>query len=248
MKASNFIYGLHSVLEALEGDVLLDQIYIARGMEKKLGFRKVIELAREKRVVVKVVPVEKLYSFVNKNHQGIIALLTKIAYANLEELVMNSFEQGINPLFVILDKITDVRNFGAIARSCEAAGVTGIVIPERNSVSVTSDAIQASAGALLHVPVARVSNLISTVKYLQKSGIKVYATTDKAYKIHYHENFISPVAFIFGNEEKGVSAELLKASDDWVRIPMLGQVSSLNVSVSVGIVLYEAVRQRKNYD
>lgn len=245
MKEKNLIYGFHSVLEALEGDVLIDQIFIARGIEKKLILRKILDLAREKKIVVKEVPVEKLFSLTNKNHQGIVATLTQIAYATLEELVMRTFEKGENHLFVILDKVTDVRNFGAIARSCEAAGVTGIIIPERGSVSVTPDAIQASAGALLHVPVARCSSLVSAIKYLQKSGIKVYATTDKANKIYYHENFCLPVAFIFGNEEKGVSPELMKISDDWIRIPMLGQIESLNVSVSAGIILYEVIRQRE---
>ncbi|MCX7697017.1 MAG: 23S rRNA (guanosine(2251)-2'-O)-methyltransferase RlmB [Bacteroidales bacterium] len=244
MKTENLIYGFHSVLEALESDALIDQIFIARGLEKKLILRKILELAKEKKVVVKEVPIEKLYSLTQKNHQGIVATLTQITYASLEELVIRTYEKGENHLFVILDKITDVRNFGAIARSCEATGVTGIIIPERNSVSVTSDAIQASAGALLHVPVARSSNLISAVKYLQKSGIKVYATTDKANKTYYRENFTLPVAFIFGNEERGISPELMKISDDWISIPMLGHVESLNVSVSAGIILYEVIRQR----
>jgi 23S rRNA (guanosine2251-2'-O)-methyltransferase len=244
MKGTDFVFGIHPVKEAMEKETPIDHILVAAGAERKPGISDILREAREKRIQVKKVPVEKLIRVTRGNHQGVIAFIAPIQYYNVEDLVINAYEKGETPLFIILDNITDVRNFGAIARSCDAAGVTGIIIPTTRSVTVTADAVRASAGALLNVPVVKTKNMDSTLKYLQKSGIRLFAASERAVKLYYEANFNVPAAIIMGSEESGISANILKISDEWISIPMNGQVTSLNVSVSAGIIIFDAIRQR----
>ncbi|MGD9492891.1 MAG: 23S rRNA (guanosine(2251)-2'-O)-methyltransferase RlmB [Bacteroidales bacterium] len=244
MKETDFIFGIHPVREAIEKETPIDHILIATGSDRKPGISEILSDARQQHIQIKRVPVEKLMRVTRGNHQGVIAFIAPVHYYKLEDLVMNAFEKGITPLFLILDNITDVRNFGAMARSCDAAGVTGIVIPETKSVSVTADAVRASAGALLNVPVVKTKNMNGALKYLQQSGIRLFAASEKAVKLYSEADFNVPAGIILGSEEDGISVPILKISDEWIRIPMAGQVASLNVSVSAGIIVFEAVRQR----
>ena len=244
MKDTDFVFGIHPVREAIEKRTPIDHILIATGSDRKPGISEIISDARHLHIQIKRVPVEKLMRITRGNHQGVIAFIAPVHYYKIEDLVINAYENGRSPLFLILDNITDVRNFGAIARSCDAAEVTGIIIPETRSVSVTADAVRASAGALLNVPVVKTKNLNGTLKYLQQSGIRLFAASEKAVKLYSEANFNVPAAIILGSEENGVSSSALKISDEWIQIPMLGQVSSLNVSVSAGILTFEALRQR----
>jgi 23S rRNA (guanosine2251-2'-O)-methyltransferase len=156
------------------------------------------------------------------------------------------FEKGKDPLILILDQITDVRNFGAIARSAECAGVDAIIIPEKGMARIGADAIKTSAGAIHHIPICRVTNLFRTIQYLQNSGIQIVAATEKAAKIYTDGNFTSPVAIVMGSEDNGISQSILNIADQKLKIPLFGNIESLNVSVSAALMIYEAVRQR-NY-
>ena len=196
--------------------------------------------------MVQKVPAERLNRITRKNHQGVIAFLSPIAYYDLETLVPDLFEAGRTPLVVVLDGVTDVRNFGAISRTCECSGVDAIIIPERNSVSVNADAVKTSAGALLHLPVARVKSLGYALKYLKDSGIAIVGATEKSEKTYTTVDYTLPTAIVMGAEDVGLSADSLRRCDDLVGIPMKGKVNSLNVSVAAGIMIYEAVRQRMN--
>ena len=197
-------------------------------------------------IVVQKVPAERLNRITRKNHQGVIAFLSPITYYDLETLVPDLFEAGRTPLVVVLDGVTDVRNFGAISRTCECSGVDAIIIPERNSVSVNADAVKTSAGALLHLPVARVKSLGYALKYLKDSGIAIVGATEKSEKTYTTVDYTLPTAIVMGAEDVGLSADSLRRCDDLVGIPMKGKVNSLNVSVAAGIMIYEAVRQRMN--
>ena len=191
-------------------------------------------------------PVEKINRITRKNHQGVVACLSAVTYYNVEEVVPVLYEEGINPFLIVLDGITDVRNFGAIARTCDCAGVNAIVIPERNSVSVNADAIKTSAGALNYVPVCREKNLVNVVKFLKTSGYKVVGASEKSSVNYTKVDYTGPVALILGAEDKGISNDLLKLCDDFVSIPEFGNINSLNVSVAGGVMMYEVVRQRLN--
>lgn len=192
------------------------------------------------------VPIEKLNHLVKtKNHQGIVAVLSPIAYQNLENIIPTIFEKGENPLVMILDRITDVRNLGAISRSAECAGAHAIVVPSKGSGQINSDAVKSSAGAIFNIPVCRSENLKSTIDFLKKSGLQVVACTEKTDTTIYENDFSLPTAIILGSEEDGISPEYLKLSDARAQIPLFGKIESLNVSVSAGVILYEVVRQRK---
>lgn len=244
MKETDFIFGIHPVLEALEKETPIEHLLIVTGSDRKPGIVEILEEARNKKIQIKRVPVEKIMRITRGNHQGVLAFIAPVHYYTVEDLVMDSFEKGLTPLFLILDNITDVRNFGAMARSCDAAGVTGIIIPETKSVSVTADAVRSSAGALLNVPVVKTKNMNGALKYLQQSGIRIFAASEKAVKLYSEADLNVPAAIVLGSEEDGISMAILKIADEWIRIPMAGQVASLNVSVSAGIIIFEAVRQR----
>ena len=195
-------------------------------------------------IPVQRVPIERLNRITRKNHQGAIAFMSAVTYQQAENLVPSLFEEGKNPFFLALDGITDVRNFGAIARTCECAAVDAVIIPSTNSVSVNADAVKTSAGALHKLPVCREQNLTNTLHYLKECGFRLIAATEKGDYDYTKADYTGPLCIIMGAEDKGVSYDNLALCDEWVRIPMLGTIESLNVSVAAGILIYEAVKQR----
>lgn len=237
------IYGTRAVIEAIHAGKQIEKIMIQSGLVNDL-IKELINIAKEKKAPYTFVPAEKLKRLSTKNHQGVICLLSSVSYASVEDLIDKAFSEGREPLFIILDRITDVRNFGAIARTAECAGVDGIIIGEKGSAPITSDAMKTSAGALNHLPVAREKDLKKTIRLLRDSGIKIVACTEKASKEIYHIDVSGPVALIMGSEEDGISDALLRDADDLAKIPMKGKIGSLNVSVAAGIIVYEVVRRR----
>lgn len=240
---SDFIFGIRPVIEALKAGKEIDKVLVKQNLIGELAGELFAEL-RKHHITPQYVPVEKLDKIAFRNHQGVVAYTTPVAYQNLEVVVENAKSVGEKPIVVLLDGLTDVRNFGAIARTCECAGVTAIVIPEVGSVKITEDAIKTSAGALYNIPVCREKNLVDAVLLLQQLGFTVFAATEKAENSLYNEDFSAPTAIIMGAEDLGVSKTLQRRADKLIKIPMTGKTESLNVSVSAGIILYEAVRQR----
>ena len=207
-------------------------------------FKELQEVLRRCEIPMQKVPLERIDRITRKNHQGVIAFTSAVTYQKLDQIVPFLYEQGKNPLIVVLDGITDVRNFGAIARTCEVAGVDAIVIPARGSVSVNADAIKTSAGALHIIPVCRENSLKDAVVFLKNSGIRVVAATEKAAKNYTVADMSVPVAILMGSEDEGVSPEILRVCDELVKVPQFGSIQSLNVSVAAGVMIYEVVRQR----
>jgi 23S rRNA (guanosine2251-2'-O)-methyltransferase len=201
-------------------------------------------LVRVKRINYKHVPLEKINRLTRKNHQGVFAFISPIDFHNIEDVIPKLYEEGKNPLVLVLDRITDVRNFGAIARTAECAGVDAIIIPEQNAAAINADAIKTSAGALHTVTVCRTWNLKLALQFMKESGIQLVGCTEKTQDNMYKPNYTPPTAIIMGSEEDGVSPEFLKMCDAKAKIPMSGKIASLNVSVATGVILYEAIRQR----
>lgn len=233
-------FGIQSVLEALKSGQEIDKILI----QKEQDFIDIQRLANEREVPIQRVPIEKLNRVTRKNHQGVIAYISAIRYVSLHNVLTGVFEKGEMPLLLILDRITDVRNFGAIARTAECMGVHAIVIPLRGGAEINSDALKTSSGALNYLPVCRENNLFNTVRYLQESGVQVVACTEKAADDIHKVDFDVPTALVMGSEEDGISNDILRRADAAVKIPLTGKVASLNVSVATGMLLYEVVRQR----
>jgi 23S rRNA (guanosine2251-2'-O)-methyltransferase len=243
MEKENFIYGLHPVTEAIKSGKEIDRILFKKGLQGAFS-AELLQLARAHDIPFQFVPPEKLDRITRKNHQGVIAMVTEISYQTLENLVQMVFEEGKNPFFLILDGITDVRNFGAICRSAECAGVHGIIIPRQGSAQINEEAVRTSAGALLRIPVCRERSLKNTSIFLKESGIKLIAASEKAADDFFKGDYSAPLAIIMGSEETGISTELLRICDQIVKIPMQGEISSLNVSVAAGVLMFEVVRQR----
>lgn len=241
------IYGLRPVLEAVGAGKEIDRIFIGRGAKGEL-MQELKNQLRERNIAWTEVPAEKLNRFTRKNHQEVVCFISSIAYFSLGQLVPSLFERGVTPFLLILDRITDVRNFGAIARTAECAGVHAIVIPVKGAAQVSSDAIRTSAGALNRIPVCREASLKNTVSYLQQSGFQVVAATEKGKDYHFQTDLSGPLAVVMGSEEDGVSPELIRICDKLLKIPMIGTISSLNVSVACGVMLYEVIRQRMQAD
>lgn len=236
----DIVFGIQSVLETLRSGKEIDKLLVQR----ELGSLEVLEFARLKGVPVQKVPTEKLDRITRKNHQGVIAFVSAINYAKLENVVADVYEKGEVPLILVLDRITDVRNFGAIARTAECTGVHAIVIPTKGAAQINADAMKTSSGALNFLPVCREENLYHTIKFLQNSGIQVVACSEKVSKNIYDVDFTVPTAIIMGSEEDGISDDLMRAVDELATIPLVGRVGSLNVSVATGVILYEVVRKR----
>lgn len=247
MQPSDYIFGLRAIIEAIQAGKEIDKIYIKKDLSGPLA-AELIELARANRVVMQRVPVEKLNRITRKNHQGAIAMMSAVTYHSLSNLVPQLFEEGVLPFIVVLDGITDVRNFGAIARTCECAGADAIVIPRHGSVSVGGDAVKTSAGALLHLPVCREQSTLSAVRFLKDSGFNVVAVSEKAEINYTKADYTVPTALVLGAEDTGISPEVIRQCDTFVSIPMFGNIESLNVSVAAGVLIYEVVRQRLNAD
>lgn len=240
----DYIFGMRAVIEALATGKDIDKILVKKDLSGDLSNELFAALKDRPDVVVQKVPLERINRITRKNHQGVLAFLSPVAYHNLDNLIPELFESGRNPLILLLDGVTDVRNFGAISRTAECAGVDAIVIPERGSVSVNGDAVKTSAGALLHLPVARVANLNRTIKTLKDSGFTIVGATEKSSQNYTTFDFTSPVAIVMGAEETGINPENLRLCDCLASIPMRGKVNSLNVSVAAGIMIYEVIRQR----
>jgi len=242
---TQYIYGIHAVLEAIEAGKDIDKIFLSKTLNDDTA-RDISDKARQLRVPVQRVPVQKIDRITRRNHQGVVAMLAAVTYYRVEDLVPQLFDNGENPFIVVLDGVTDVRNFGAVARTCECAGVSAIVIPDRESVSVNADAVKTSAGALNYLPVCRERNLVNAVKLLRDSGFKIVGTSDKKQLTYTQADYTGPVAIVLGAEDKGISPEIMKLCDTQVLIPEFGHINSLNVSVAGGIMIYEVVRQRLN--
>lgn len=243
MEPTDYIYGLRAIIEAIREGRHIDKLFIKKDLSGELA-SELFGLMREHHIVAQRVPIERLNRITRKNHQGAIAMLSAIEYANLGNLVASLFEEGVLPFIVILDGITDVRNFGAIARTAECCGVNTLVIAERGSVSVGADAIKTSAGALHSLPVCRERSIAGAVRFLKDSGFNVVAVSEKADFNYTLGNYSVPTALVMGAEDVGISAEIMKLCDTKVSIPMFGHIGSLNVSVAAGVMMYEVVRQR----
>ena len=243
----DYIYGLRAIIEAIKEGRPIDKLFVKRDITGDLA-GEMLALAREHRIVVQRVPIERINRISRKNHQGAIALMSAVTYHNLGNLVTSLYDDGILPFIVLLDGITDVRNFGAIARTAECCGVNALVIAERGSVSVGADAVKTSAGALLSLPVCREHSLTSAVKFLKDSGFNVVAVSEKATMGYTECDYTAPTVLVMGAEDKGISPEVLRMCDNHVAIPMFGHIGSLNVSVAAGVLMYEVVRQRLNAD
>lgn len=243
-KQSNLrIFGIRAVLEAIESGKEIESLYIQKGAGGAL-YRDLKKIAQEHDLSLQSLPPEKLRFLGDKNHQGVVAFISPIVFHKLEQLVPWIYERGDVPLIVVLDRITDVRNFGAISRSAECMGAHGILIPRKGAAQINADAVKTSAGALLNIPVCRERNLKTSLTFLRESGLQVIACTEKTEKYPAQVDLTGPTAIVLGSEEDGISGEYLKLADDAVRIPMQGSIASLNVSVAAGIILYETLRQR----
>ena len=244
IEKNEMIFGVRAVIEAIQAGKEIDKILVKKDIQSELS-RELFAAIRNTRIPVQRVPVERLNRITKKNHQGVVAFISPIVYQRTEDLVPFLFEQGKNPLMLMLDGVTDVRNFGAIARTCECAGVDAVIIPTKNSASVNADAVKTSAGALHTLPVCREGSLKETIKFLKDSGFKIIAATEKGDYDYTKADYEGPVCIIMGAEDTGASYENLSLCDEWVKIPLFGQIESLNVSVAAGILIYEAVKQRQ---
>lgn len=241
----DFIFGIRAVIEAINAGKTIDKLLIKSGLKGEL-FYELMKVVKENEIPFQYVPNERINRITMKNHQGVLAFISPIEFQNIENILPDLFEKGKTPFFLVLDKVTDVRNFGAITRTAECAGVDAIIIPEKNSAKISGDAVKTSAGALLKIPICRVKSLSKTIKFLQESGIQIVAATEKASEMYYQTDFSIPTAILMGSEDKGVDLEYLRVADKMVKIPILGEIESLNVSVAASILMYEVVKQRIN--
>ncbi len=243
MEKETKIFGIRAIIEAINSGETIDKVFVQKGLRGEL-FQELDSLLRRESINTSYVPVEKLNRLSNKNHQGVVAQISPIEFHDLETLVLDVIESGKNPLFILLDQISDVRNFGAIIRTAECVGVNGIIIQKKGGAPVNGDTIKTSAGAVFKVPICKVDHIKDAMFYLQASGVKVIAATEKTDNTVYDVSFKESCAIIMGSEGRGVSPSILKLADDKAKLPMFGDIGSLNVSVACGAFLYEAVRQR----
>ncbi|MDH6303978.1 23S rRNA (guanosine2251-2'-O)-methyltransferase [Parabacteroides sp. PF5-5] len=245
MKENEMIFGIRAVIEAIQSDKEIDKILIKRDLQGDLS-KELFDVMKGRDLPVQRVPGERLDRITRKNHQGVIAFISAVTYHRLEDIVPFVYEQGKSPFIVLLDGVTDVRNFGAIARTCECAGVDAIVIPAKGSVTVNADAVKTSAGALHVLPVCKEKSIQQSIRFLKESGVMVVAATEKAVDNYTQVAYNGPIAIVVGAEDTGVSMENLRICDAMVKIPQFGTIGSLNVSVASSIMIYEVIRQRMN--
>ena len=241
---NDLIFGLRAIIEAIEAGKEIDKILLKKDMQSDLA-KELFAVVKGRNIPVVRVPVERIDRITKKNHQGAIAFISPITYQRITDIIPYLYEAGKSPLIVVLDGVTDVRNFGAIARTCECAGVDAIVLSQSGSAPVNADAIKTSAGALMSIPVCREHNLAYVLQFMKDSGIKLIAASEKAAKDYTLLSYTEPTAIVMGAEDIGISQSILALCDESARIPILGEIASLNVSVAAGILIYEAVRQRK---
>lgn len=238
------IFGIRTIIEAINAGETIDKVFLQKGLRGEL-FTELETLLRKNDVNCSYVPVEKLNRLTRSNHQGAVAQISPIEFHDLEQLVLNAIESGKTPLFLLLDQLSDVRNFGAIIRTAECTGVSGIVIQKKGGAPVNGDTIKTSAGAVFKVPICKVDHIKDAVFYMQASGIKVIAATEKTENTLFDVSFKEPCAIIMGSEDRGINPSILKVVDDKAKLPLLGDIESLNVSVACGAFLYETIRQRR---
>ena len=243
MKNNDIVFGTRPVLEAINSGKTLEKLFIQKNLKKEI-LEKIKSKLSNKKINISYVPKEKLNRITKKNHQGIICYISPISYQPIEEIIQRVFEKGKDPFVIILDRITDTRNFGAISRVADASGVDAIIIPEKESAIITSDSIKTSAGAINYIPICKVKSLRSTANFLKESGLKLVSCTEKGDKKFYDADLTSPCCIILGSEKDGISNSLIHISDERLNIPMKGNVESLNVSSSASVILFEVVRQR----
>jgi 23S rRNA (guanosine2251-2'-O)-methyltransferase len=241
---NEFVFGIRAVIEAVKAGRDIETIYLQRGLAGDL-FTELKTLLHGTLIPLSSVPVEKLNRMSQKNHQGVIAVISPITYENIEDIIPAIFEKGETPLILVLDSVTDVRNMGAIARTAACVGVHAIVVPLKNAAQINADAIKTSAGALFNIPICRHDNLKKICLFLQDSGLQIVACTEKTTDLIYAPDYTMPTAIIMGSEDEGISNDLLRVANHLAKIPMAGKIESLNVSVAAGVILYEAVRQRQ---
>lgn len=243
-KANNeFIFGIRAVIEAVKAGRDVETIYVQRNLSNGL-LLELKSILHETTIPVSTVPIEKLNRMSTKNHQGVIAVISPVSFQNIEDIIPVIYERGEVPLIMLLDGITDVRNMGAIARTAACAGVHAIVVPTKNSAQINADAIKTSAGALFTIPICRHNSLHKVSIYLQDCGLQIVACTEKTDDLIYAPDYSMPTAIVMGAEDEGISNDIMRIADHLAKIPMAGAISSLNVSVSAGVILYEAIRQR----
>jgi len=243
-ESGSLVLGIHPVLELLKSDKEIEKILINKDLMNRQEGMDILFACRKREIPYQPVPVEKLNRVTQKMHQGVIAFVSPITYQKVEDILPFLFEDGIVPFFLVLDRITDVRNFGAIARTADCAGVHAIIIPEKGGAQINEDAMKTSAGALNHIPVCRERDLGRTLNYLNDSGVTIIACTEKGADSIFETSFTGPVALIIGSEEDGISEFLLRKAHHIAQLPQVGNIGSLNVSVAAGIAMYEALRQR----
>lgn len=243
MEKETTVFGLRAIIEAIKSDENIDKVFIQKGLKGEL-FQELEHLLRSEKINNSYVPIEKLNRLTKGNHQGAVAQIAPIAFHDIEDLVLSVIESGKTPLFLLLDQLSDVRNFGAIIRTAECTGVSGIIIQKKGGAPINGDAIKTSAGAIFKIPICKVDHIKDAVYHMQASGIKVIAATEKAEHLIYDISLKEPCAIILGSEGRGINPSVLKAVDELAKLPILGDIDSLNVSVACGAILYEAVRQR----
>ncbi len=241
----DMVYGIRPVLEAIDTGNEIEKVFVQRGTGSD-AFKELLHKLRAHSIPYQVVPAEKLNRLTRKNHQGVVAYISPITFSNIEHIVPGLYEQGKMPFLLILDRISDVRNFGALLRTAESAGVDAVVIPSKGSAQLNSGTIKSSAGAIYKIPICRAHNIKEVIDFLKSSGIKVAAATEKTVHPYFKTDLTGPIAIIMGSEGEGVSGEYLKRADIKLKIPMMGEIESLNVSVAGAVLMYEVVRQRFN--
>lgn len=244
MQEQTQIFGIRAIIEAINSGKTIDKVFLQKGLKGEL-FSELETALRKNSINSSYVPVEKLNRLTRSNHQGAVAQISPIAFHDMETLVTSVIESGKTALFLLLDQLSDVRNFGAIIRTAECTGVDGIIIQKRGGAPVNGDTIKTSAGAVFKIPICKVDHIKDAVFFMQASDIKVIAATEKTDNTLYDVSFKEPCAIIMGSEDRGINPSTLKVVDAKAKLPLLGEIESLNVSVACGAFLYEAVRQRR---
>jgi 23S rRNA (guanosine2251-2'-O)-methyltransferase len=242
-KNTNIIYGIRPVIEAINNNKEIEKIMLQKGASGE-NFKELFHLTRHLNIPFQYVPSERLNRYTRGNHQGVVCFTSSVTYQSIYNILPALYEEGKTPFLLALDRITDVRNMGAIARSAECAGVDAIILPSKDSAQLNEDAIKTSAGALHKISVCRHDKFYEILIYLKESGIELVACTEKADDLFYQHSYPTPVCVLIGNEYEGISPQFLSLCDKKVRIPMFGSIESLNVSVATGIMLFEVAKNR----
>ncbi len=243
MEKENQIFGIRAVIEAIQSGAAIDKVFIQKDAQSEL-MQDLFKTMKRKNINFSYVPVEKLNRLTSKNHQGAVATISPIGFIEIEQLVEQAFQKTEKPLFLILDQISDARNFGAIIRTAECTGVNGIIIQKQGAAPVNGDTVKTSAGAVFNIPICKVEHIKDAVFFLQSSDVKIVAASEKTDKNIYDIDLNTPLAILMGSEDRGINPSVLKVIDEKAKLPMFGSIASLNVSVACGAFLYEALRQR----